>query len=71
MERSFRLAGLGLLLLCVAKIFAIDVWGLDPQSRYITLIVLGGLAGAGFVSLHTAQRETAEVFVIPRSDRAN
>jgi hypothetical protein len=40
-ERSFRLAGLGLLLLCVAKIFLVDVWGLDPQSRYITLIVLG------------------------------
>ena len=41
-ERSFRLAGLGVLLLCVAKIFLIDVWGLDPQSRYITLIILGG-----------------------------
>lgn len=41
-ERSFRLAGLGLLLMCVAKIFLIDVWGLDPQSRYITLIILGG-----------------------------
>ena len=41
-ERSFRLAGMGLLLLCVVKIFLIDVWGLDPQSRYITLIVLGG-----------------------------
>lgn len=41
-ERSFRLAGLSLLLLCVLKIFVIDVWGLDPQSRYITLIVLGG-----------------------------
>jgi hypothetical protein len=40
-ERSFRLAGLGLLLACVAKIFVIDVWGLDPQSRYITLIILG------------------------------
>ncbi len=41
-ERSFRLAGLGVLMLCVAKIFLIDVWGLDPQSRYITLIILGG-----------------------------
>ncbi len=40
-ERSFRLAGLGVLMLCVAKIFLIDVWGLDPQSRYITLILLG------------------------------
>jgi hypothetical protein len=41
-ERSFRLSGLGLLLLCAAKIFLIDVWGLDPQAKYITLIVLGG-----------------------------
>ena len=40
-ERSFRLAGLGLLLACAAKIFLIDVWGLDPQSKYITLIALG------------------------------
>jgi len=40
-ERSFRLAGLGLLLICAAKIFLIDVWGLDPQSKYITLIALG------------------------------
>ncbi len=40
-ERSFRLAGLGLLLTCAAKIFLIDVWGLDPQSKYITLIALG------------------------------
>jgi hypothetical protein len=41
-ERSFRLAGLGVLMMCVAKVFLIDVWGLDPQSRYITLISLGG-----------------------------
>ena len=40
-ERSFRLAGLGLLLICAAKIFLIDVWGLDLQSKYITLIALG------------------------------
>lgn len=40
-ERSFRLAGLGLLLVCAAKIFLVDVWGLDPQSKYITLIALG------------------------------
>jgi hypothetical protein len=40
-ERCFRLSGLGLLLICAAKIFLIDVWGLDPQSKYITLIALG------------------------------
>jgi hypothetical protein len=40
-ERSFRLSGLALLLLCVAKIVFQDVWGLAPRDRYLTLIVLG------------------------------
>ncbi|HEV2215359.1 MAG TPA: hypothetical protein VGR64_08730, partial [Terracidiphilus sp.] len=40
-ERSFRLAGLGLLLVSVAKILLIDVWALAPPDRYVTLIVLG------------------------------
>jgi uncharacterized membrane protein len=40
-ERSYRLAGLTLLLLCVGKILVVDIWGLSPSDRYITLIVLG------------------------------
>ena len=40
-QRSFRLAGLGLLLLCVAKIVTIDVWRMQPRDRYVTFIVLG------------------------------
>lgn len=40
-ERSFRLAGLGLLLVSVAKILLMDVWQLSPPDRYTTLIVLG------------------------------
>jgi len=40
-ERSFRLAGLGLLLVSVAKIIFMDVWKLSPTDRFITLIVLG------------------------------
>jgi uncharacterized membrane protein len=40
-ERSFRLAGLGLLLVCVGKILVRDVWGLAPRDRYLTFIVLG------------------------------
>jgi hypothetical protein len=40
-ERSYRLAGLALLLLCVGKILIIDIWGLRASDRYITLIVLG------------------------------
>src|SRR5262249_5653013 len=37
-ERSFRLAGLGLLLLGVAKILVVDVWELGPRDRYLTFI---------------------------------
>ena len=40
-ERSFRLAGLGLLLLAVAKIVVVDVWDLSPRDRYLTFISLG------------------------------
>jgi uncharacterized membrane protein len=40
-ERSFRLSGLGLLLVCVGKIILRDVWGLPPRDRYLTFIVLG------------------------------
>jgi hypothetical protein len=40
-ERSYRLAGLGLLLVSVAKILLMDVWALSPSDRYTTLIVLG------------------------------
>jgi len=41
-ERSYRLTGLGLLLACVAKIIAMDAWGLAPRDRYVTFIILGG-----------------------------
>jgi uncharacterized membrane protein len=40
-ERSFRLAGLGLLMLCVGKIVVLDVWRQERSDRYITLIILG------------------------------
>lgn len=40
-ERSFRLAGLGLLLLGVGKIMAVDVWELNPRDRYLTFICMG------------------------------
>ncbi len=40
-ERAFRLSGLALLLLCVAKIFIVDAWALEPTDRYLTFIVLG------------------------------
>lgn len=56
-ERSFRLSALGLLLLCVGKIVAVDVWGLNPRDRYLTFIVLGSaLLLVSF--LYTRHRET-------------
>jgi hypothetical protein len=40
-ERSYRLTGLILLLVCVGKIMVRDAWGLAPRDRYITFISLG------------------------------
>ena len=55
-QRSYRLTGLGLLLVCVAKIVVLDVWGLHPRDRYLTFIVLGAaLLGVSF--LYTRFRE--------------
>ncbi len=55
-ERSFRLTGLGLLLLCAAKVLFKDVWLLQPGDRYVTFIVLG--AAILLVSfLYTRYRE--------------
>jgi len=55
-QRSYRLAGLALLLLCVGKIVVLDVWGLQPRDRYLTFIVLGiALLGVSF--LYTRYRE--------------
>src|SRR5262249_50851190 len=61
-ERSFRLTGLGLLLLCVGKILLVDVWRLDPRDRYLTFIVLG--AALLLVSfLYTKNREALLEFL--------
>jgi Predicted membrane protein (DUF2339) len=61
-ERSFRLTGLGLLLLCVAKIMAMDVWGLQARDRYITLIIVG--SALLLVSyLYSRYRETIRQFL--------
>ena len=61
-ERSFRLSGLGLLLLCVAKILVVDVWRLNPRDRYLTFIVLG--AALLLVSfLYTRNREALRQYL--------
>jgi uncharacterized membrane protein len=40
-ERSFRLAGLGLLLLGVGKIIVVDVWELSIPDRNLTFVCIG------------------------------
>jgi uncharacterized membrane protein len=61
-ERSFRLTGLGLLLMCVGKILLVDVWRLDPRDRYLTFIVLGGaLLLVSF--LYTRNREALRQYL--------
>jgi hypothetical protein len=61
-ERSFRLSGLALLLLCVGKIVVIDVWGLNPRDRYVTLIIMGGaLLLVSF--LYTRYREAIKEYL--------
>jgi uncharacterized membrane protein len=61
-ERSYRLAGLGLLLLGVCKILCIDIWKLGPSDRYLTLIIMGvALLLVSF--LYTRYRETVLKFL--------
>jgi hypothetical protein len=40
-QRSYRITGLFLLLLCVGKIVFLDAWSLGERERYITFIALG------------------------------
>jgi Predicted membrane protein (DUF2339) len=61
-ERSFRLTGLILLLVCVGKIILRDAWGLEATDRYITFIILG--AALLLVSfLYSKYRETIRQFL--------
>ena len=56
-QRSYRITGLALLLLCVGKILCFDAWRLNDRDRYITFIVLG--ASLFLVSmLYSKYRET-------------
>ena len=61
-ERSYRLTGLILLLVCVGKIMLRDAWGLAPRDRYITFIILG--AALLLVSfLYSKYREAIRQFL--------
>jgi uncharacterized membrane protein len=61
-ERSYRIAGLGLLLLCVGKIVTIDLWRLVLRDRAITFIVLGALL-FGVSILYSRNREKVRQFL--------
>jgi hypothetical protein len=61
-ERSYRLAGLGLLLTCVGKIILRDVWGLAPRDRYLTFITLGA-ALVGVSYLYTRYRDALRQYL--------
>jgi hypothetical protein len=61
-ERSYRLAGLSLLLLGAGKVVCVDIWKASPSDRYITLIVMG--AAMLLVSfLYSRYRETILKFL--------
>jgi hypothetical protein len=61
-ERSYRIAGLGLLLLCVGKIVTIDIWRLGIRDRAITFIVLGAMLLAVSI-LYSRNREKVRQFL--------
>jgi uncharacterized membrane protein len=61
-QRSYRLSGLGLLLLCVGKIVVLDVWGLHPRDRYLTFFTLGA-ASFGISYLYTRYREAMRQYL--------
>jgi uncharacterized membrane protein len=56
-ERSYRLGGLGLLLLGLGKIVLVDIWSASPTDRYLTLI-LTGVALLLVSFLYSRYRET-------------
>jgi hypothetical protein len=61
-ERSYRLGGLGLLLLGLGKIYVVDVWSTSWTDRVVTLVVSG--AALMLVSfLYTRYKETILKFL--------
>ena len=61
-ERTYRLSALSLLLISVAKIVCVDVWGLAPRDRFLTFIALG--AALLLVSfLYTRYKEVLRAYL--------
>ena len=42
-DRTFRLSGLALLLVCLLKVFVIDLRGVETLYRILSFIVLGAI----------------------------
>ncbi|HEV2719608.1 MAG TPA: DUF2339 domain-containing protein, partial [Thermoanaerobaculia bacterium] len=61
-ERSYRLTGLALLLLCVGKIFVFDFWSLTLRDKALTGIVVGA-ALIGVSILYARKREAILQFL--------
>jgi uncharacterized membrane protein len=61
-QRSYRVSGLALLLVCVGKIVLLDVWALQPRDRYMTFIVLGA-ALLGVSILYTRYRDSLRQYL--------
>jgi len=61
-ERSFRLSGLLLLLICAAKIVLVDVWGLAARDRFLTFIALG-IAILSVSFLYTRYKEVLRAYL--------
>ena len=61
-ERSYRLSGVALLLLCVGKIFLLDFWSLTLRDKALTGIVMG-VALIGVSLLYTRKRDAILQFL--------
>jgi len=61
-ERSYRLTGLALLLLCVGKIFVFDFWSLTLRDKALTGIVVG-IALIAVSILYARKREAILQFL--------
>jgi len=61
-ESSFRLTGLCMLLLCVAKVLVKDVWRLGHRDMYLTFIILGAALMLGHF-LYTKYQETIRQYL--------
>ena len=61
-ERTLRLSGLGLVVLCLVKGIVIDLAGIDPIFRIVSFIVLGAiLVGISFA--YTRYREVLKTYL--------